>query len=246
VEHPTLISGSTFCKLYSSFWREVAPTTDLFIRRLNLGQYERDFPEIEAPTAPSRRGFINEVAFELFCRSIRRNERWPSVRPSTEQANSAAHDVQSSVSRRERERGSEFDTQLLSEEIADIAEQHDRLMRVFTFYYLGATILPEPNFRGCGIVDTCIGDLLVATTLFEVKAGDRFFRSIDVRQLMTYAALNHVSHQYEIKKAGLFNPRVGIRVEIDLEELCFEISGKKSVELLTEISLALSSGEVSR
>jgi hypothetical protein len=246
VEHSALISGSAFCKLHSSFWREVTPTTDLFIRRLNLGQYERDFAEIEVLTAPTRRGFINEIAFELFCQSIKRNERWPSNEPSIEQAKSATHVVRSSAMRGEIDRDSEFMAELGPEELLDIQQQHWRLMEVFTFQYLGAVVVPEPVFKGCGIVDGCIGDLLVATTLFEIKAGERSFRSIDIRQLVLYAALNYASHQYSIDKVGLFNPRVGIRAEMDIDQLCFEISGKKSVELLTEITLALSSGEVSR
>jgi hypothetical protein len=246
VEHSTLISGSAFCKLYSSFWREVAPTTDLFVRRLNLGQYERDFAEIKLPTAPSRRGFINEIAFELLCQSIKERERWPSKEPSIDQASVAASIVRSSALRREIGREYEFNSDLNQDELSDIQQQHKRLMQVFTFYYLDAIVLPEPGFKGCGIVDNCIGDLLVGTTLFEVKAGERSFRSIDIRQLVLYSALNLISHQYQINKVGLFNPRVGIRTEIELDELCFEISGKKTIELLTEISLALSSGEVSR
>jgi hypothetical protein len=245
VEHPAVISGTTFCKLYSSLWRELAPTTDLFVRRINLGQYERDFAEIKVLTAPTRRGFINEVAFELFCQSIKGRKRWPSRDPSPDEVSSAVSAVQSSALRRDIGREGEVSNQPSADELLDIAQQHNRLMQIFTFFYSG-TILPEPVFPGCGIIDTCIGDLLVGSTLFEVKAGDRLFRSVDIRQLVTYAALNHLSHQYEILKVGLFNPRVGIRIEIDLDELCFEISGKKSVELLTEISLSLSSGEVSR
>jgi len=139
-----------------------------------------------------------------------------------------------------------MDAYFTPDEIVDIQEQYIRMMRILAFGSLADKIVPEPKFPGCGIVDTCTGDVLVATTLFEIKAGDRFFLSIDVRQLMTYATLNHISKTFEISRVGLFNPRVGIRTEIDLDELCFEISGKRSVELLTEIALAISSGEMSR
>jgi hypothetical protein len=240
-----VISGSTFCRLYSSLWRELAPTTDLFVRRINLGQYQRDFAEIKLLTAANRRGFINEIAFELFCQSIRTRERWPSRGPLPDEVAAAVSIVQSSALRRDIGREGEVISEPSADELLDISQQHDRLMQVFTISYSG-TIVPEPIFPGCGIIDTCIGDLLVASTLFEVKAGDRLFRSVDVRQLVTYATLNYLSHRYEIVRVGLVNPRVGIRIEIDLDELCFEISGKKSVELLTEISLTLASGEVSR
>src|SRR5277367_5263546 len=94
-----MISGSDFCKLYTSLWRELAPTTDIFVRRINLGQYERDFAEIKISTAPNRRGFINEVAFELFCQSLRRGDRWPTKNPDSDDVQSAIASVQSSVVR---------------------------------------------------------------------------------------------------------------------------------------------------
>ncbi len=241
-----MISASDFCKLYSSFWRELTPTTDLFVRQVNLGQYERDFAEIKLPTAPNRRGFINEIAFELFCQSLRMGRRWPGKDPSSDEVKSAITAVQSSVFRRGPGRDFELEPQPIGDEILDIVQQHARLMVVFTHYYSDLTTVPGPIFTGCGIIDRGIGDLLVSSTLFEIKAGDRFFRSIDVRQLITYATLNHVSHQYEISRVGIVNPRVGIRIEVDLDELCFEISGKKSAELLTDISLAISAGDVSR
>jgi hypothetical protein len=241
-----VISGSAFCKLYSSFWRDLAPTTDLFVRRINLGQYVRDFSEMEVATAPARRGFINEVAFNLFCGSIRRGERWPPNAFSADEIRAAIASIQASIARRDVGKELQFESDPDIDEMADITEQHRRMMRVFAFDYPQSTVVPEPIFAGCGIIDTCMGDLLVASTLFEIKAGDRLFRSIDVRQLVTYAALNHISKQFEITRVGLFNPRVGIRIEIGLDELCYEISGKRSVELLNEIYLATSSGEISR
>jgi len=135
---------------------------------------------------------------------------------------------------------------LTSAEIADAREQHERMMCVFTADVSIDEVAPEPVFPGCGFIDTCSGDVLVSTTLFEVKAGDRLFRSIDVRQLVTYAALNLVSRPHEICKLGLFNPRVGIRAALDINELCFEVSGKDAITLLSEIVVAISSGETSR
>jgi hypothetical protein len=123
-------------------------------------------------------------------------------------------------------------------EIEDAREQHERMMCVFTADATGE-VVPEPVFPGCGFIDTCRGDVLVCKTLFEVKAGDRLFRSIDVRQLVTYAALNLVSRQHKIHKVGLFNPRVGIRAAV-------EVSGKDAITLLSEIVVAISSGETSR
>ena len=242
-----MITASTFSRLYSSFWRDVAPTTELFVRRVNLGQYERDFPEMTTSTEPMRRGVINELAFALFCESVKRQKRWPSAASdlTLDEIRAVAATLPFLAANKEVGRAT-HPPEPNDEEIADIREQHVRMMRVFTHDYSPSDIVIEPAFPGCGIIDTCKGDLLVSTTLFEVKAGDRSFRSVDVRQLITYVTLNQISKRFVIDRVGLFNPRVGIRREINLENLCFEISGKKSVELLSEITLAISSGEISR
>ena len=61
------------------------------------------------------------------------------------------------------------------------------------------------------MIDLGKGDLISSDALFEIKAGDRFFRSVDVRQLIMYGALNSVSQSYQINRLGLFSiPRVGI------------------------------------
>jgi hypothetical protein len=242
LEHPAVISEVAFCQFHSSFWQAVAPTTDLFIRRLNTGLYERDFSPMKTMTAPGRRAFVNECAFAMFCHSVRAAEKWPFSIPAMSEVWDASVLVRTLG--QPRDRG--YTEDLTPAEIADACEQHERMMCIFTANVPINDVVPEPVFPGCGFIDTCHGDVLVSTTLFEVKAGDRLFRSIDVRQLVTYAALNLVSGQHEIRKLGLFNPRVGIRAAVDIDELCFEVSGKDAITLLSEIVVAISSGETSR
>jgi hypothetical protein len=213
---------------------------------MNLGQYERDFPEMITSTAPERRGFINEVAFATFCDDVRKGMRWPFVTATVDQIHAASESVRTQWAHRNTGREARLEGDATDDEIEDIREQHSRMMRIFASDDSTSEIVAEPVFPGCGIIDTCIGDLLASNTLFEVKAGDRRFRSIDVRQLVTYATLNHISKRFEIRRVGLFNPRIGIRMEIGLDELCLEISGKNSVDLLTEITMAISSGDTSR
>jgi hypothetical protein len=143
-------------------------------------------------------------------------------------------------------RGNEPEGALATEELLDIEEQHSRLLRMFSFGRPADGLLTEPIFPGCGIVDTCKGDLIVSDTLFEVKAGDRKFRSVDIRQLITYATLNQIAKRFRIDRIGLFNPRIGISVTIPVDDLCFEISGKRSDELFSQIASVISSGEISR
>jgi hypothetical protein len=108
------------------------------------------------------------------------------------------------------------------------------------------SLVVSPQFEGCGIVDTCVGDVLIGPVLYEVKAGDRPVRSIDIRQLLTYAALNFAKKHRPIDRIGLVNPRLGKFFEIDLDTLCEEVGGGDGPsELLERIIYKLSSGEIS-
>jgi hypothetical protein len=96
-------------------------------------------------------------------------------------------------------------------------------------------ILMQPNFHGCGIVDPCEGDLLIGTTLWELKNVERDFRLADIKQLLTYSALNQASQQYVIESVGLVNARQGLCFKIRLSSLASMASAMSESELLGEI-----------
>jgi hypothetical protein len=241
-----VITVSAFCKVHSSFWKGLTPTMDVFVRRLNLGQYEREFPEMKASTSPLRRGLINEIAFNIFSEEVRRRVGWPPPRLTKDGVSKAMDEVLSQTIHKEVRVQAGDPGALTEEEFLDIEEQRNRLARMFCFDGRIDSLLVEPSFPGCGMIDSGRGDLISANALFEVKAGDRFFRSVDVRQLIIYSALNYVSQRYRIDQLGLFNPRVGISATISVDDLCIEISGKHSSELFSEIVAAISSGDISR
>lgn len=132
------------------------------------------------------------------------------------------------------------------DEMEDAREQLRRLRIFFENEAKGAALELSPPFAGCGIIDACEGDIYFDDTLFEIKAGDRNFRSIDLRQILTYAALNYSQSKRKIDSVGLFNPRLGISFCMGLEELCLEVSGHSASHTLSEIIRAISSGEISR
>lgn len=107
-------------------------------------------------------------------------------------------------------------------------------------------VIFSPTFPGCGYLDASAGDLIIGTTLFEVKAGDRLFRSTDLRQLVTYCAINFAGGPYEIKSAGCVNPRRGTYFTLELDVLSQEMSGKPAVEFFSDIIYYLSSSGTSR
>jgi hypothetical protein len=104
----------------------------------------------------------------------------------------------------------------------------------------------EPNFAGCGFLNPCVGDVLIGDALYEVKAGDRRFRSTDIRQLLTYCALNYAAGTCTIKKAGCVNPRRGTYFILELDAIAYAMAGKSSSELFSDIIYYVSSGGVSR
>ena len=239
-----MISEATFCQHHSSLWRELTPAADLFVRRLNRGGYDRYARPMSAKTDPTRRAFINEIAFTLFGNSVIDKTEFGGA-PLEKEIEQAVITARHLIIQIEgRDDGCKDDPS--DDERADFAQQYRRLRSFFLTDKSLDQLTINPVFRGCGIIDTCSGDIFVEDTLWEVKAGDREFRSIDIRQLITYAALNYVARSYRIDRIGLFNPRVGIFFEVGLDELCVEIGGMGSADMLAAVSYAISSGEISR
>lgn len=238
-----MISEVVFAREFSSFWRVATPTMEGFVRRLNSGLYDRDYGPLRAATAANRRSFVNEVAFELFCIRASVSESGESRPSLTESLDLAVAIVRKANVLMSRD--GDYVTGLTQFERDDVAEQVHRLSQRLAASST-RSIVVKPAFPGCGIVDTCHGDVLAGDILFEVKAGDRPFRSIDVRQLLTYLALNYMSRRYVIRSVGLVNPRVGVSVEMATGELCYGASGRDVPDLLEAIAYGISSGEISR
>lgn len=237
-----MISETAFSQSFSSTWRLLAPATDLFVRKVNSMLREREFAPLNSTVLPERRGFINEAAFQFF--RIRR-EWFNWTRPRNELMSMAAEAAKATICRIERIDPADIPDPSRAEEddIFDIAE---RLQMFFSRVSGGQSLQVQPKFPGCGIIDTCFGDVRFGDTLYEVKAGDRTFRSMDLRQLLIYAALCKSAQMSPLRRVGLLNPRTGVTFSIGLDHLCLEVSGTQSEELLTEIVRVVSSGDTSR
>jgi hypothetical protein len=234
-----MISETSFAQHYTSAWKLLAPTTDLYVRKINLELYAREFRPLASATKPLRRALINETAFNLFALKNRPDE--------------VEGDIVQLAYLRAKEKISTLKSSPILEpypleenEIEDCNQQEARLSIFFRNLAKEASLTFSPRFQGAGIVDTCNGDVLVGSTLIEVKAGQRTFRSIDIKQLLTYAALDRISGLSRITRLGIFNPRTGVSFCASVDEVCLEVSGCTSYELLPEIIRILSSGEISR
>ena len=130
------------------------------------------------------------------------------------------------------------------EQRVEIRELSGRLCREFLGPRMKSVI--RPVFLGCGYIETSEADLICNGTFYEIKTVNRHFRGVDVRQVITYCALNFASKQFFIQNIGLFNPRSGLICDINMDEVCRGIAGVTSDELFATIIETVSSGETSR
>lgn len=233
-----MIDAARFATLYTAFWSMATPTCEHFVRKLNAVLYERIFPPLN-DTDTKDRAFIAEVAFALF---VAHAEGRVAGQPKT--------DIEAAAEGEARRRLLPFLRQgfVLPAELG--RQQMDEAWALsgrLSSYFDPAlkNLIVHPIFSGCGLVDRSEGDVIWGTGLYEVKTVDRPFRSNDVRQLLVYAALNHLAGEYEIGTLGVFNPRRGVSFEVDVEEAVWEVSGRPPSSLYEEIAQVVASGEIS-
>jgi hypothetical protein len=160
-----MISELTFAREFASFWRQATPLMDGFVRRVNRAGYRRDFPPMRAATAPNRRAFVNEVAFDSFCPNIDAEQADQYLFPVGNVITESVLRVRSTAANREGE--GDYQAELSLQEFWDAAEQVRRLhLQLRTTEFIGMVVC-KPNFSGCGMIDSCKGDVIVKNTLFE-------------------------------------------------------------------------------
>jgi hypothetical protein len=238
-----MISEVEFATNYTSVWRLLTPNSESVIKRINQSVLTLS-RRGTVWSRPERRAFINEIAFHMFALSLSGVDgaatRYSELMP-----------LAIAEARRKQELYADSRSLDIAEpSLLEMTEAYMlyRRLRSFRFrvYPPGGPIHLAPEFKGCGILDKCEADLIVGDLLIEVKAGDRNFRSTDLRQLLTYCALNYVENGYQIRRIALLNPRRAIYFTTELETLCLQLAAKSPSELLSDIVYFLSSGDLSR
>lgn len=216
---------------HPGFWRTTLPLSESFVRRMNRALERYATPMISMSLA-GRRGLVNEAAFQSFAAAAVLNKEVGALEPSERElawTRAATHVrtmrqfAQSPVDATPGE-GELRESAMLAQRIAD-------------FFGSGEfeRIVVQPAFLGCGWLDETRGDVLADETLFEVKAGERHFRSVDIHQLLVYCAQNFATKAVSISRIGLINPRVGVFATFDLDELCNECAGGPAADVMHEI-----------
>jgi hypothetical protein len=231
-----MIDASSFASLHNSFWIAHAPSLEHFVRRLNIEITQRWSPPIKKPLERIRAALVSETAFIRFCNKINGDDCGEIEEISFIEAKKKLiplmdqpHELALPFSVIEEEQAHRIENNLLD-----------------FFGRRQEEIITRPLFNGCGYVDASEGDVIVGLSLFEIKAVDRPFKGTDIKQLVTYCALNHASKQFDIQNIAIFNPRQSVWFELRLEAVARDISGQSSQELCERVVLALCSGDISR
>lgn len=207
------------------------PLGDSFVRFMN-SSYERFNGPRELKLKSSLNSRISELSFRIFDASVKTGiDLWsaPDGDPTVAEL---ANDVVGYISRIDHNIAADV---MSDAEIAG-AKNWARSLRFFTMHMCPQqSITMQPTFDGCGIVDRCEGDMLIGTTLWELKNVERDFRLADLKQLLTYCALNYASQQYLIESVGVVNARQGVCFRISLTSLALMAAAMSESELLGEI-----------
>lgn len=103
----------------------------------------------------------------------------------------------------------------------------------------------EHRLAGCGEIEACHVDLRIDSVhLVEIKAVSRAFRGLDIRQLLTYAAISESLSQ-PVELLGLINPRRGTFMTWDVGQLALDLGSPSYVELIASLQMHMSASLVS-
>ncbi|MCD9122399.1 hypothetical protein [Cupriavidus sp. UGS-1] len=93
-----------------------------------------------------------------------------------------------------------------------------------------------PQFQGSGFLSAAEGDLGIEDTLIEIKTTTRKVSGKDLRQLITYLALDSAAGTMRWSHIGIFNPRRGTLHRAQIDALLLRVSGgKPRVDVLAEL-----------
>lgn len=235
-----MISERKFAKSYSSVWQDIMPLSDGYWAVENL-LTKREAAPVKSLAPAQYRGLVNELGFRTFrniCRDKTKITRDSIISAATDEYAPTA--IYISRLADDGVPPMSADRSTIVREAAQIA------LRLFGFFPDNRSITFSPRFDGCGIIDSCEGDLIYGNCLFEIKAGDRNFRISDLRQLFVYCCLSYSKGSLEYTRIGLFNPRSGKAWTRDIDAVCLSVSGLRANDLLPRIIDFISTNSTSR
>jgi hypothetical protein len=213
-----LISVNAFAR-QSSIWTQVTPTMEPMVRWMNTHEASLG-AAVPSVSDNQRHALIAEAAFLLAGSRFRYVPGDPGL-----------VEIQARRFLQGLPRSEASHEDLNSDEWVEIG----KLARVIQHY---TSYLAHPVFSaevpGCGVVDSAICDLLADEELIEIKTVTRPFRSLDLRQVLTYAAMLYASNR-TVPRVTLLNPRLAVHVTMSISDIARMTRGDSAVELLQDL-----------
>jgi len=227
-----MITETRFAASHHGFCHDLLPAAESYLRTCNLDLGMFATPMYSRVPA-SLRGLVNELGFRLFALDLPIGQGASKIPPPLMLAEAERARI---FIEKFRQHGRAPLSHLDEEGLAEAVQLADRTMLFFR-KAAGAEELIEtaPHFRGCGWIAECDGDALWRGTLYEIKAGDRAFRSTDLRQALIYCALAFASKSHDIAQLCLVNPRHGTYFAAPVNDICESIAGRSASEVLGDI-----------
>lgn len=231
-----MTSASRFAHEHNSFWNTYTPALDTTVRAVNAGASNRFNVPMKGRSVPERNFIVNETAYVGLeakqrgeCTTV--EEQFLLAKKRMNCLPGAPRDI-APLSPPERKDVDE----LVERSIIGLADAS---------VYLRDCQFQTPA-PGCGIIDSSLTDCVHKNTIVEFKSGDRGFRSVDFRQVLTYACLFRATGTVEIGDLIVINARRGVYVRLDLDEFVFDISGTTPSEFLMSFVAAVAAPGPSR
>lgn len=221
-----MITEKNLCTKHQSFWSQLFPSAQKFVRHANLAaeRFAKPYSPSRITSAPE---VVNEAAVRLASKPFISRHTW-----SREQAHEAALEARSFVSRfRATWSDYEIDEHSGYDDVIDLAK------RVLSGCRTAGAHRPVLFYSlpGAGIVEACEADAVSEGMLVEIKAGERNFRSPDFRQLAVYCALQSAAKRPLFKSLALINPRTGLIWSEHADAAAIALSGLSMADCSQEI-----------
>ncbi|MDO6443606.1 hypothetical protein [Marinobacter sp. 2_MG-2023] len=232
-----MISETTFAKKFTSFWVQLLPNANNYIRLVN-GAMVKSLYTPERPVRGENVALCNTIAFEIFRLEQKGAVDVSDIKSGVFFSNKLFFELaqQCVDSLRVFSHGSAMKLPLSKAELDDVKSIAVHMVEYFP--PRSRYLVFDPGFDGLGFLNGAEGDILFRDALVEVKAGYRNFSVNDIRQLLVYLTLNHYSQSpHEINRVELYNPRMGSVFEANVHQLCDDISALQPSDLYHEILL---------
>ncbi|MDV7650479.1 hypothetical protein R4716_07210 [Acinetobacter baumannii] len=221
-----MISEVTFSKLYTSFWNSLLINSKNYVRLVN-GALIEDIHKPISSYSSQYNAYINILSFELYEQSLDKGSL-VFTQEEIESACKFSFDKVSSFT--------SFYKNAQVPPYSEIKSEVSFILESLTSQYQNKAPIIRTPLEGIGILNPSEVDLMYSSTLVEIKSGDRKFKTLDFRQVITYLTQNHYSSSpVTIDRIELFNPRMGILFNTDIESMIYELTALTPNEVYEEV-----------